>query len=151
MAENMTSTVSCVDSDLAKRGYQAIVNFNATPDAVFEAITSTAAISEWWVKATGAATAGGELVVWFGDTRLNIDVEAAERASRVHWAVRNCEIEPTWDGTSIIFDLSPGDAGGTRLDFRHQGLTPQLECFEMCSSGWVQALGGLMNYVEKAG
>jgi hypothetical protein len=41
-----------------------------------------------------------------------------------------------WVGTSIHFDLTPPASGGTDLDFRHVGLTPRLECFHDCKSGW---------------
>jgi hypothetical protein len=38
-----------------------------------------------------------------------------------------------------------------RLHFTHAGLTPQLECYDMCSVGWGKALGSLMNDVERDG
>jgi uncharacterized protein YndB with AHSA1/START domain len=128
--------------------YHATINVAAAPDRVFDALTSPAAISNWWVTASGGGTAGDELIIHFGDTRAIFHVAEAERASRVRWAVLNCEIEHDGDGTKIIFDLGPAPDGSTRVDFRHAGLTPQLECFEDCRSGWTQALGGLLNYVE---
>jgi uncharacterized protein YndB with AHSA1/START domain len=128
--------------------YRATINVTAAPDTVFDALTSPAAISNWWVTASGGGTTGDALFIHFGDTRAIFHVAEVERASRVRWTVLDCEIEHDWVGTEIIFDLCPAPDGGTRVDFRHHGLTPQLECFEDCRSGWTQALGGLMNYVE---
>ena len=34
------------------------------------------------------------------------------------------------------------------LYFRHQGLTPELECFDMCHEGWTHYLDSLVSYVE---
>lgn len=40
-----------------------------------------------------------------------------------------------WDGTEVRFDLSAWGEG-TRVCFTHAGLTPDLECFGACSTGW---------------
>ena len=46
--------------------------------------------------------------------------------------------------------LRPEPAGaGTELRFRHHGLTPQLECFEMCLAGWTHYLASLVDYVDR--
>ena len=34
------------------------------------------------------------------------------------------------------------------LYFRHEGLTPELECFDMCHEGWTHYLASLVSYVE---
>jgi uncharacterized protein YndB with AHSA1/START domain len=147
MTDRMTSKFSRVDSGLTDHDFQAIVNINAAPDDVFDALTSTEAVSSWWSSATGSGKAGSDLVVWFGEQRVNLHVDEAERPAGVHWSVTLCEPIPDWVGTNIAFELSPA-AGGTRLDFRHYGLTPQLECFDMCQNGWTEKLGNLLNFME---
>ena len=54
---------------------------------------------------------------------------------------------PEWAGTTIVFELAPAD-GGSELRFRHVGLTPQLECFDMCHEGWTHYLASLVAYVD---
>ena len=62
--------------------------------------------------------------------------------------MREAPHTPEWIGTTIVFDVTPaGD--GTELRFRHHGLTPQLECFDMCDAGWTHYLTSLVDYVDR--
>ena len=42
-----------------------------------------------------------------------------------------------WTGTKIGFDLSE-ENGKTKITFQHQGLVPQLECYDSCAPAWTQ-------------
>jgi hypothetical protein len=83
-----------------------------------------------------------------GDLEVVMKVEVADRPSRVRWDVLVCEPVPDWVGTSITFDLEAVGAG-TELHFRHHGLNPGLECFEMCNAGWARHLASLVNCVDR--
>ena len=53
-----------------------------------------------------------------------------------------------WNGTNIIFEISEHN-GVTELKFTHQGLKPQIECYEACSSGWSSLISvNLKNLIE---
>jgi len=130
-------------------GYGARHTFAAAPEAVFAALTSAEAISRWWAPCT--ATADGRLRILFGDAAVVVDVTAAQASRHVRWSVTVSEPLPDWVGTHLDFALSPGSDGGTLLDFCHEGLTEQLECFEMCRAGWRQYLPSLVDYVDRAG
>ena len=121
--------------------------FTAAPDVVFDALTTPSHISGWWTRVTGSGLEGGELRFVFPNLELLARVERAERPTSVEWAVLDCGMED-WIGTSIIFELAPTATGGTRLEFRHAGLTPQLECFDQCSAGWTFYLPSLVDYVD---
>ena len=82
-----------------------------------------------------------------GDSEVVMFVEEAERPSRVRWSVLVCEPASDWVGTSITFDIQPVDTG-SELHFRHHGLNPSLECFEMCNAGWTHYLPSLVDYVD---
>jgi len=142
------SNMSVVDITEPDGNFAASIMTTAAPDTVFDALTTPSAFSNWWVTASGGGTTGDELIIHFGDSPAICRVDEAERPAHVSWTVLDCGMEPDWEGTEIIFDLCSAPDGGTRVDFRHQGLTPQLVCFEMCQSGWTQALGGLLRYVE---
>lgn len=50
-----------------------------------------------------------------------------------------------WTGTTLRFELSEKDKG-TEVRFTHEGLTPQLTCYNDCSGAWT----GYMANLEKA-
>ena len=54
-----------------------------------------------------------------------------------------------WTGTTIRFDLTPTDDGGTEVRFTHIGLVPQVECFGVCRVAWGEyVLGSLKDLIE---
>jgi hypothetical protein len=44
-----------------------------------------------------------------------------------------------WTGTKVVFDISQKN-GKTQLAFTHEGLTPQIECYDSCAPAWSQYL-----------
>ena len=132
-------------------GYQAHQTFAAEPGVVFAALTSAEAISRWWAPCTGTGTTGGALRVLFGDSPVVIEVAAAEPARHVRWSVTVSEPLPEWAGTHIDFGLRAAAGGGTALEFCHEGLTEQFECYDVCTAGWRQYLPSLVDYVDRDG
>jgi hypothetical protein len=50
-----------------------------------------------------------------------------------------------WNGTMIRFDLS-SDGKNTTVTFTHEGLVPQIACYDNCSSAW----NGYMHQLQTA-
>ncbi len=44
-----------------------------------------------------------------------------------------------WTNTRLCFDISTGE-NNTKINFTHDGLVPQIECYRECSSGWTKYL-----------
>ena len=44
--------------------------------------------------------------------------------------------------------IRPTADDGCAVTFRHEGLTPQLECYDMCRAGWEQYVPSLRDYIE---
>jgi uncharacterized protein YndB with AHSA1/START domain len=128
--------------------FASTVSLSASADVVFDALTTPSALTAWWTNASGSGLAGGELRFMFGDDALVIRVDEAERPSAVRWTALVSEPLPDWEATTISFDVSPNQNGGSRLDFRHTGMTPQLECYNACSKGWEQYLASLADYLD---
>lgn len=51
------------------------------------------------------------------------------------------EKQDEWTGTRLVFDISrEGDR--TMVRFTHEGLTPEVECYDSCTPAWAQYLQG---------
>ncbi len=132
----------------ASTDFEAVKTFTARPEAVLAALRTPEAVTDWWGPATGSADVGGTLEVSFVG-RNQVIVMHVEPAgeSRVVWRVERAPLTPEWDGTTIVFDVA-ASGDGSILHFRHRGLTPQLECFDMCHEGWTHYLGSLVSYAD---
>lgn len=63
---------------------------------------------------------------------------------KVVWLITDSDLSflehrSEWTGTKVIFEIS-SEEGKTALTFTHQGLTPAVECYEMCAPTWSQYL-----------
>ncbi|MGI9149116.1 MAG: SRPBCC family protein [Chloroflexota bacterium] len=127
--------------------YQRDLHIDASPEAVFAALTTVSGITGWWGPATGSGIQGGELRLAFSHDHPQVfHVDTAQRMSRVLWRVLDGAWLPDWTGTTISFELRSGPSGGCQLKFRHQGLTPQLVCYDDCRRGWDFVLPSLGHY-----
>lgn len=120
-----------------------------TPQKVFEAIKN---VRSWW-----SGFYSEEII---GDTE-NLNDEFSFRAGgdvhytehklvevipdkKLVWLITKSNLNFTektdeWTGTKMIFDISKkGDK--TQLTFTHEGLTPQVECYDACAPAWTQYL-----------
>jgi uncharacterized protein YndB with AHSA1/START domain len=129
--------------------YQKTLRIAAPADAVFDALTTATGLSAWWTAAEGPGDAGGELRFFMSaPDPLLVHVDEATRPTRVQWTVVECSFEPDWVGTRPTFTVIPVAGGGSELEFRHHGLTDELDCIDVCTQGWNHYLASLRDYVE---
>jgi uncharacterized protein YndB with AHSA1/START domain len=129
--------------------YEKTIRVQAPPAALFDALTTASGLSAWWTEAAGSGATGGDLQFFMSaPDPLLVHVDEATRPSRVRWTVLECSFEPDWVGTQPTFTVTPAEGGGSELEFRHHGLTNELDCIEMCTQGWNHYLGSLRDYVE---
>jgi uncharacterized protein YndB with AHSA1/START domain len=55
--------------------------------------------------------------------------------SRLNWLKHQDE----WTNTRMIFEITPNE-NSSILQFTHEGLVPEKECFARCSEGWSQVI-----------
>jgi uncharacterized protein YndB with AHSA1/START domain len=139
---------TAADRTETSEDFESTKTFSAPPERVLAALRSVEGITAWWGPTTGSAEVGGTFEVSFQEHKqlIVLHVEDTEEC-QVVWTVKETPLTPEWVGTSIVFDVAAIRAG-TTLHFRHRGLTPQLECFEMCHAGWTHYLGSLVSYVD---
>lgn len=53
-----------------------------------------------------------------------------------------------WVNSKLIFDISE-QSGKTTIIFKHEGLTPSDECYQVCNDAWTTYIGtSLKNFIE---
>lgn len=133
----------------ASADYQKTIRVKASPGALFDALTSVSGLAAWWTPVTGSGDVGGELKFFMNSPEpLVIRVDQATRPISVQWTVTDCSFLPDWVGTRPVFTIVPVEGDASELQFRHHGLTPELDCIEMCTRGWDHYLVSLRDFVE---
>jgi len=114
---------------------------------IIEAVTDETEIMRWWTAVSASERNGDEIRLVMGDQSLIVTVERPAEGE-VTWTVTTCEMAPDWVGTEPTFTIRPNDDGTNELTFRHIGLVPSLECFDMCRAGWGHFMPSLHQYLE---
>ena len=136
--------------------FQYDVQIDKSPDQVYAALATKKGIQGWWTPDCNVPSQVGEhLKVRFGEMFHTYEIEALLPSEEVRWScIEHFHNMPgltkldEWIGTRLNFQLSLTD-GGTKLAFRHEGLTPALNCYPQCSERWPFFLGvSLKGYVE---
>ena len=117
-------------------------SFSATISAD-EAIKRVSNVPEWWgITFSGSAEKQNDqfIVKMGGDSFFDFTVAELIPGKRVVWLVTDCNMpwysdKKEWTNTKLIFDVTEND-GVTALDFTHEGLTPEVECYNDCAPGW---------------
>ena len=126
-----------------------------TPQEAFAAITN---VRGWWSQdVEGRADEPDEEFVYrYKDLhRCRIRVTEAVPGQRLRWLVvdnyfRFTEDKTEWTGTEITFEVS--DKGNeTEVRFTHRGLTPEYECFDVCSNSWGSYINGSLKRLITTG
>jgi uncharacterized protein YndB with AHSA1/START domain len=130
--------------------YERTISIVATPQKVFGTLTNATEFGAWWAPAAGSARDGGGLCVTFEGIPqpLVLQVKTVAPVSELAWHVTACDFLPDWVGTTVHVTIHPAADGGCAVTFRHEGLTPQLECYDMCRAGWEQYVPSLRDYIE---
>jgi uncharacterized protein YndB with AHSA1/START domain len=128
--------------------YTAALNLRGSIEVAFDALTTTDGLAAWWTEVSGTGTRGGELRFTFGSdaSAVTMRVDGAERG-RVEWTCLDCHVSD-WVDTSLSFGLTARSDGGCDLEFRHRGLTPKLECYLDCKSGWDHFIPSLQAFID---
>ena len=111
-----------------------------TPKEVFDAVNN---VRGWWSGEIDGDTVklGDEFTYRYKDVhRSKQKLIELIPEKKVVWLVLDAYLKFTddkteWNGTKVIFEISR-KGSKTELRFTHQGLVPQFECFDACSSAW---------------
>ena len=124
---------------MKKENYQAIIIANKPAAACMDAINH---VNEWWTAGFEGKTSrvNDSFKVDFGKTFVDFRVIETHPGKKLVWLVTDCNIQGIkdkleWKGTKVVWDLKPIKEG-TEITMTHIGLVPEVECFDMCQTGW---------------
>ncbi len=136
--------------------YKTTISIQAPAERVFEAITKE--LGKWWGaqdrpierKGTEFRVSWGEPWYQFKVVKYEPDVEVIWECTDANQLIPGLSgVEKEWVGTKIHWYLEEGSKSNTILYFEHDGLVPEVLCFDFCSKSWDHFLReSLVNYLR---
>ena len=130
---------------MPNKDFTSIMLTDQTPEEVFDAIRN---VRQWWSgfyseEITGStANLDDEFIFRAGDgahysKQKLIEVKPAEK---IVWLITDSNLsflekKDEWTGTKVIFEISKKNKK-TQLRFIHEGLNPEIECYNSCAPAW---------------
>jgi uncharacterized protein YndB with AHSA1/START domain len=119
---------------------------NATPEKVYDAITTIDGLAGWWTEKTEGETGVGDVIAFrFIPGGFDMKVIELDPGKLVRWEV--VDGPPEWIGTTIRWDLEQRD-DYTIVLFKHEGWREAGEFMHHCSTKWASYLLSLKQLVE---
>jgi hypothetical protein len=108
-----------------------------------EAIKKISRVPEWWgISFSGNSEKQNDqfIVKMGGDSFFNFTVAELVPDKKLVWLVTDCYMpwftdKKEWANSKLIFEFTENN-GEKILDFTHEGLTPDIECYKDCKTGW---------------
>ncbi len=125
-----------------QRDFTTTILVDQSPRDVFNAVTK---VREWWSQDVvgGTEKLNDEFVFEVpGVHRSRQKLIDVVPDRKIVWLVTDSDMKfvkdkDEWAGTRVVFDIGR-EGNKTRLTFTHQGLVPEVECYEACSPAWTQ-------------
>jgi len=118
----------------------------ASPEKVYEALTTVDGLAGWWTDdTTGDAAVGGVIEFRFPPGGFDMEVVEQRPSEHVSWKVVDGPEE--WVGTTVDWELRQDD-DMTIVLFKHQGWKEPVEFMHHCSTKWATYLMSLKSLVE---
>ena len=140
---------------MTDNNYTTTISVDQTPKEAFDAINN---VRGWWSEEIGGSTdkLGEEFDYRFDDMhRCKIKITELIPSEKVIWRVLDSYLsfvkdQTEWTGTEMIFDISK-KGNKTEIRFTHQGLVPEVECYDVCSGGWGTAINSSLRSLITTG
>lgn len=122
------------------KSYTATILVDQDPETAFNAITNFRA---WWSEEIEGTTdkLHEEFFYHYKDIHLcKIKLIEAVPGKRLVYQVLENEFnfikdKTEWVNTKLIFEIT-SENGKTKVQFTHEGLVPEYECYNVCNDGW---------------
>jgi len=127
-------------------------SINAEPSLAYLALTEQHHFAKWWsADSLVEKWIGGRLQLGALPHHCAMVVETLKSGEMVEWKCMPEGDAPKDEcfGTTVRFQISRNDRGGTDVSFRHDGWKSQCVCFKRWSATWARLAGkSLKAYLE---
>lgn len=122
------------------------INIKTTPERLYEAITTQKGLAGWWTPRVKAEPTVGTISEFhFSGLTVKFRVDKLESGRHVAWS--SVQVPPDWDGTHVLFDITP-DGDVVNLRFSHIGFASQGGSFAVTSYSWAQYIRSIKLLLE---
>ena len=142
MTNNMETTISKqTENSVAKnQDYNCTFTVSNSAEEIFDAISR---VNEWWITNTEGSSKklNDVFIIRFDETSfVTFKIVEMIPNKKVVWLVTDCYLpwfndKKEWNNTKLGFEISKTETG-TQMSMIHVGLSPKVECYEMCVKGW---------------
>lgn len=125
------------------------VNIKASPETIYEAISTQEGLSSFWTSDTRAEPKVGSVATFgFGGPAQRMRVDELVHGTRVKWTGLNDF--PNWDGTTVTWEIARADKGETSVTFRHSNWPAAVTADDLGSINytWGLVVERLRQYAE---
>lgn len=137
---------------MKKKAYTTSLTVKTSEQGAFKSINN---VSKWWTENMEGSSQklNDQFTVHFGKTYITLKVTELIPGKKIIWYVTDCnkhwlKNKKEWKDTQVTWEISTKNKA-TQINFTHQGLIPDLECYDACEDAWTgylhESLMGLIN------
>jgi uncharacterized protein YndB with AHSA1/START domain len=127
---------------------------------VYEAISTESGVRKWWTEFADVGQEAGSIAEFRfpkAGFYVKAEIQSLVPTKLVEWKIID-SMHPEksgfsnlrdWEGTLIRFEIEHVSENESVLHFTHQGLTKELECYQVCENGWFSYLSSLKDLLVK--
>lgn len=146
---------------MTEKNFEREILVSASPQAAYSALTTD--FDKWWATFKGDASKIGNRITFqfapdptFWTMQITklvpnqmVELECIEANHIIEGLSES--IKEEWLGTKLKWEIKPNQEG-VEVSFVHEGLTPTLECYEICETGWENFfVNSLQDYLNGKG
>jgi len=126
-----------------------VVPIDAPPEKVYAAVATQAGMRSWWTGDTQMdARAGGKAEFGFNNRGVIFRM-TIEKLEPGRCMIMRCHGDPDdWNGTTLRWDISANDSGGSTLKFVHSGWRAMTDFCASCNTMWGNLMFRLKDGLE---
>jgi predicted small lipoprotein YifL len=142
-------------STMNKQDFTTSIEVSQSPSTVFNAIKN---FRGWWSDDIEGETGKLNETFFYHYKDVHLCklklIEAIPDQKLVYQVVDNqfnfTKDKTEWIGTKLIFDISK-DGEKTKMQFTHEGLVPEYECYNVCTDAWTSYIQGSLKSLIETG